>query len=320
MALNPHPATDAESSPGGSPEASPETYSETVPGLEALMDAAWPAAEREESGGWVLRAASGVTQRANSVWPRDLGGDDPHRQLAALREARLWYRKRRLPLIFQIFDGRRLAALQAVLDDEGFTRQSETLVLVRRSGAVPRADSSADPRADSSADPSAGSGAGAVANSGDWDPAVEISSEPSAEWLELWWSVDGRGGADELAVARRILAGCPALYALVRDDGGAPAAVARLALPGTGPGGPTGPSWGGLYCMATRPDARRLGHGGRIIRALLREGGNRGVTGYWLLVMASNAGARSLYARAGFREAGRYLYRQDRPKRHLTGC
>jgi ribosomal protein S18 acetylase RimI-like enzyme len=36
--------------------------------------------------------------------------------------------------------------------------------------------------------------------------------------------------------------------------------------------------------------------------------------------MASNTGARELYARAGFREAGRYLYRQDRPKRHLTGC
>lgn len=304
MALSPHPATDAESSPDVSPEVSPEAYAETIPGLEALMDAAWPAAEREESGGWVLRAASGVTQRANSVWPRDRGSDDPHRQLAALRDARLWYRKRRLPLIFQIFEGPRQAALQAVLDDEGFTRQSETLVLVREPGAEPRADSSAASGADY----------------GVPDAAVEISSEPSAEWLDLWWSIDGRGGADELAVARRILARCQALYALVRDDGGTPAAVARLALPGTGPAGPTGPTWGGLYCMATRPDARRLGYGGRIVRALLREGGARGVAGYWLLVMASNAGARSLYADAGFLEAGRYLYRQERPKRHLTGC
>lgn len=300
MALSPHPATNAEPCR----EAHPEANSEAIPGLEALMDAAWPAAEREESGGWVLRAASGVTQRANSVWPRDLGGDDPHRQLAALREARVWYRKRRLPLIFQIFDGPCQAALQSVLDDEGFTRQSETLVLVRRSGAAPGEEPGAEPGADS----------------GVPDPAVEISSEPSAEWLDLWWSVDGRGGDDELAVARRILAGCPALYALVRDDGGTPAAVARLALPGAGPTGPTGPTWGGLYCMATRPDARRLGYGGRIIRALLREGGARGVSGYWLLVMASNAGARNLYAHAGFREAGRYLYRQERPKRHLTGC
>ena len=76
----------------------------------------------------MLRAASGVTQRANSVWPRD-PGDDPHRLPAALREARLWYRDRRLPLIFQIFGGPRNAPLNAVLDEEGFTRQSETLVL-----------------------------------------------------------------------------------------------------------------------------------------------------------------------------------------------
>ncbi|HEX9088990.1 MAG TPA: GNAT family N-acetyltransferase, partial [Arthrobacter sp.] len=46
----------------------------------------------------------------------------------------------------------------------------------------------------------------------------------------------------------------------------------------------------------------------------------RGLAGYWLLVMASNAGARELYVRAGFQAAGRYLYRQERPKRHLTGC
>jgi GNAT superfamily N-acetyltransferase len=233
-------------------EAGPEANPLAIPGLEALMDAAWPAAEREESGGWVLRAASGVTQRANSVWARDPGHDDPHRQLAALREARLWYRNRRLPLIFQIFEGPRHAALHAMLDDEGFTRQSETLVLVR----------------------------GPWAESGDSDPGVEISAEPSTEWLELWWSVDGRGGADELAVASRILAGCPALYALVRDDSGEPAAVARLALPKAGP---SGPGWGGLYCMATRPDARRRGYGGRVVRALLHEGGPaawRG-TGCW---------------------------------------
>ena len=155
------------------------------------------------------------------------------------------------------------------------------------------------------------------ADSGDPDPAVEISAEASAEWLDLWWSVDGRGGAAELAVARGILEGCPAVYALVRDDGGVPAAVARLALPETEPGGP---GWGGLYCMATRPDARRRGYGVRVVRALLREGDARGLDGYWLLVMASNTGARDLYAQAGFRESCRYFYRQERPKRHLTGC
>ncbi|WP_427131339.1 GNAT family N-acetyltransferase [Pseudarthrobacter sp. S9] len=261
------------------------TDPDVVADIETLMDAAWPAAEREESG-WVLRAASGVTQRANSVWVRSEPENTTHGRLAALRNARLWYRSRRLPVIFQVFDDRHYDALNAVLDGEGFTRQSETLVLVRDAGAE-------------SLEPDAG---------------VEISAEPSAEWLELWWGVDGRGGEAGLAVARGILEGCPALYALVRDDDGGAAAVGRLAVP------PVQPRWGGLYCMATRPEERRRGHAARIIRALLSEGQARALCGYWLLVMASNAGARDLYARAGFREAGRYLYRQERPKRHLTGC
>jgi ribosomal protein S18 acetylase RimI-like enzyme len=256
------------------------------------MDAAWPAAERQESGGWVLRAASGVTQRANSVWPRSEPAGTPHDRLASLREARLWFRSRRLPLIFQVFDDPRYAALNAVLDKEGFTRQSETSILARDAGGAP-----------------------AEAGAGSAGTGVEISERPSGEWLRLWWSVDGRGDEAALAVARNILEGCPALYALVRDDDGVPAAVGRLAVP---PGGADGR--GGVYCMATRPDARRRGHAARVLRALLGEGAARGLAGYWLLVMASNAGARELYARAGFAEAGRYLYRQERPKRHLTGC
>lgn len=218
-----------------------------VPGIEAQMDVAWPAAEREESGGWVLRAASGVTQRANSVWPLEPGADGPA-QLAALRHARLWYRARRLPLIFQVFDDPRSAPLNILLDAEGFTRQSETLIMARDGGG-----SAARPR------------------------GVGISTEPSPEWLRLWWSVDGRGDDAALEVARGILTGCPSLYALVRDDDGVPAAVGRLALPG-GAGGASKP-WGGLYCMATRPDARRRGHASAVLQALLNEGTRRGLAG-----------------------------------------
>ena len=261
-----------------------------MPWLEALMDAAWPAPDRAESGGWVLRAAGGVTQRANSVWPRSEPAGTDHGRLALLREARAWYRSRRLAVIFQVFHDPRNEDLNAVLDGEGFTTQSETLILERESG---------------------GDGAGDGAGAG---VGVELSVEPSAEWLRLWWSVDGRGGVESLATARRILEGCPSIYALVRDDGGLPAAVGRLALPA----GDT--ARGGLYCMATRPDARRRGYANRVLRALLGAGEAHGVDGFWLLVTVANSGARELYARAGFREAGRYFYRQERPKRHLTGC
>jgi ribosomal protein S18 acetylase RimI-like enzyme len=231
-----------------------------------------------------------VTQRANSIWPRTEPDGRPDENPALLREARAWYRSRRLPVIFQVFDNARTDALNAFLDAEGFTRQSETLILVAHGDAgtpVP-------------------------------EPGVELSAGPSAEWLRLWWSVDGRGGEDALATARKILEGCPALYALVRDDDGVPAAVGRLAIPPARRGGPG--DWGGLYCMATRPEVRRRGYGARVLNALLQAGAAQALDGYWLLVTAANRGAQEMYAAAGFREAGRYFYRQERPKRHLTGC
>jgi ribosomal protein S18 acetylase RimI-like enzyme len=178
---------------------------------------------------------------------------------------------------------RRHTSLNELLDAEGYTRQSETLVMHLGSAATAPASSS----------------------------GAEVLPEPSEEWLQLWWSVDGRGGFEELDVARGILTGCPSFYALVRDDAGVPAAVGRLALVA---------GYGGLYCMATRPDARRQGFARRIIDALLSEGQAQGLSGYWLMVTASNLAGQELYGQAGFSEAGRYLYRQERPKRHLTGC
>lgn len=268
----------------------PSPVQPAPPGLEAAMDAAWPAPDRHEAGSWTLRAAAGVTQRANSIWPRseEYGGDRCSDDLPGLlREARAWYRSRRLPVIFQVFDTPAASGLHELLDAEGFTRQSETLVMTR---------SAMDARIP----------AGVT-------PAVELATEPSGEWLRVWWEVDGRGGEDSLAVAETILRGCPSVYALVRDRGGRASAVGRLALP-------RGSGQGGLYCMATLPDARRQGFAAAILQALLQAGSERGVDGFWLLVTAANRGAQELYAHAGFREAGRYLYRQERPRRALTGC
>ncbi|MEW1805070.1 GNAT family N-acetyltransferase [Pseudarthrobacter sp. NPDC080039] len=255
--------------------------------LENAMDAAWPALEKQAAGGWILRAAEGVTQRANSVWPRDLSGHSEQNLPALLREARSWYRSRRLPVIFQLFDTPAASALHQLLDAEGFTSQSETLVMTRRATDV-RVPAGAR-------------------------PAVELSMEPSQEWLRVWWTVDGRGGEDALAVAGKILRGCPSLYALARDDDGRPAAVGRLALP-------AGSNQGGLYCMATLPEARRRGFAAAILQALLQAGAEHGAAGFWLLVTAANHGAQKLYAKAGFRETARYVYRQERPRRALTGC
>jgi ribosomal protein S18 acetylase RimI-like enzyme len=140
---------------------------------------------------------------------------------------------------------------------------------------------------------------------------VEFLDQPDDEWLALWWSVDGRGGAEELDTARAILTGCPSVYALVRNDDGVPAAVGRLAM---------GQGTGGIYCMATSASQRRRGYASALLQALLSEGAARGLDDFWLLVTAANQAARQLYSGAGFEESCRYLYRQQRPRRALTGC
>lgn len=251
--------------------------------LEGLMDRAWPACDQEDTGTWVLRASHGVTQRANSVWPRDPSGADGDVS-AAVRAASEWYRRRRLPLIFQVFDDARSADLNAVLDRARFTRQSETLIMVRGTRDL--------------------QGAPPVT-------PVELAPEPSKEWLHLWWSIDGRGGDRELETARAILSGCPSVYALVRDDDGQPAAVGRLALAA---------GWGGIYSMATSAAHRRRGYASRVLAALLTEGRRLDLQGFWLLVTAANHGAQGLYRRAGFTDSGSYVYRQAPLQRALSGC
>ncbi|MFJ5957177.1 GNAT family N-acetyltransferase [Paenarthrobacter sp. NPDC092416] len=253
--------------------------------IETLMDRAWPASEREDTGGWVLRASHGVTQRANSVWPRVPSSSDADGAAIAgsIRSATQWYQRRRLPLIFQVFDDSRSSNLNAALDERRFTRQSETKIMVR--------------------------GADGLALT---EPAgVELSEEVSEEWLQLWWSVDGRGGERELNVARGILTACPSLYAMVRDDDGVPAAVGRLALVD---------GWGGLYSMATSATHRRRGYATQVLDALMAAGAARGLHGFWLLVTAANQGAQSLYSRSGFEERGSYLYRQAPLTRAPGGC
>lgn len=131
---------------------------------------------------------------------------------------------------------------------------------------------------------------------------VDVTEAPDQDWLDLWWAVDGRGDAGALAIVVKILSGGPALYATIRDDQGA-VAIGRLALVG---------EWGGVYCMAVRPDARRRGLGARVLDGLFAAGRARGVTRTWLHVLAHNTAARRLYQRAGYTEVAQYHYRSHR--------
>jgi N-acetylglutamate synthase len=237
--------------------------------FDELMRAGWPSIEEVQVDGWIARFAHGVTQRANSVLPLTAPTDFD----AALTRVEALYAERSLPTIFQLDPD---SDLDRTLAHRGYTAGSPTVILA------------------------------ADLDEGRSHTEVEIAETPDQRWLDLWWAVDGRGGPDELAVARKILAGGPAIYATIGE-----AAVGRLALVG---------EWGGLYCLAVRPDARRQGLGATLLAGLLAAGRKRGVTRSWLQVRAENSAARRLYQRAGYTEVARYHYRshtRQEPVQHV---
>jgi len=162
--------------------------------LDRLAAEAWPAIEVVERRGWRLRAAAGVTRRANTALPLGAGaltGDALDEQLHAVTG---FYADRSLPARVQVSD----PLLDTQLAARGWQLESPTLVL---SGPLSRGESPV---------------------------AATVTPVPDEAWLACWWAVTGLGGERELDVARRCLAGIasPAGYASVRIDGDV-VAVAR---------------------------------------------------------------------------------------------
>lgn len=263
--------------------------------LEGLMDLAWPALETSTANGWKLRSAGSVTQRANSVWPQASPADLP----GALAEVTNWYAARRQAVIFQLTHRPENAALDEFLDGQRYSCQSETIIMT--AGTMTSSTMTT------------------AAHQGPQDSGesrIELSDTPTQEWLELWWGIDGRGGAPERAIARTIMLGTPSIYASAMDGQGRTVGTGRLAVPGSD----GGPGWGGIYSMAVHPSVRRLGVASAVVNALMDAGFKAGLGNYWLMVTAANTGARELYGRAGFVEVGRYHYRQAPLRRAPSAC
>jgi GNAT superfamily N-acetyltransferase len=228
--------------------------------LDGLVAAAWPAPSVQDIGGWLLRHAGGVTKRANSVLPLE----DPGDLDAAVSRAERFYGGHGLPTVFSVSEHARPDGLDAVLEARGYERVDPTLGMVADIDGRYERD------------------------------GVEIVEAPSDDWLDVWWSVDGRY-PHQLPTAKRILSGVRAGYAFL--DG---AAVGR--------GVPQG-EWLGIYAMAVLPEARRRGLGRRVLRALLDWGREQGCERAYLVVVEANAAARAMYAAEGFAVSGGYHYR-----------
>ncbi|MGA4996246.1 GNAT family N-acetyltransferase [Nonomuraea bangladeshensis] len=160
-------------------------------------------------------------------------------------------------------------------------------------GAMPGLDEELERRGYELVDPTLVMTAGSLAP---WrGERVRIEDQPWADWLDTWWAVDGRYESG-LAHAARVCAGVPAWYAAYEEHG------ETLAVGRAVPQGATL----GVYCMATRPEARRRGLARTILRALAHHAGTGSA---YLVTTAPNEAAQALYRSEGFEVAARYHYR-----------
>ncbi len=239
--------------------------------IDSLMNQGWPAAHSTELDGWVVRRNAGVTLRANSVLPAgapfDLG--------KALDYVENLYAAHDIAPSFQISPAVQPSDLDAQLEARGYEVRNPTLVQCAEiSDVLAKLPASA--------------------------VEVNISTAPTADWLDCWWAIDGRdGGEAARTAAEQILTRGRALYAVV-PDGESAKAIGRLALVDDA---------AGLYCLAVDERFRRQGLASAIIHALLHAATTSGVRWVWLSVLENNTAARTLYDHLGFRTASRYHYR-----------
>ena len=265
--------------------------------LETIALHAWPAAEIVDLDGWRLRHASGVTRRANSVWPNVAAGRLSLDAKIAAAEA--FYANRGQPVIFQISPAAQPPELDAILAARGYAHHAPTLVqtaglteIFRRGGAE-RQRNAEEEKEQASAHL-------CVSAPPRQNFAVTLAAAFDAGWFDLY-CIGEEAPPAQAAVRQAILQRItqPCAYATVHRDG---AAIA-VAL------GVTEGAWLGVFNVVTLPAYRRQGAARALLAALAAWAQEQGATRAYLQVMERNTPAQALYAGLGFATAYSYHYR-----------
>lgn len=237
--------------------------------LERVAARHWRGTEEEWLGGWLLRAAEGLTGRANSALPLA----DPNMPLDdAVAAVTAWYRARGLaPMIAVPLP---LEELDIYLSERKWvTRSGPAFVMTADLVNV------APP-------PELSAGA-----------AFRIDAEPDDEWLRLYHY---RGQAQQPPIIKKLLVSAEFQTFVSVRSGGEAIAVGRLSI---------AEGWAGITAVEVDPAHRRRGLGSALTQAICVEAATRGIRRAFLQVEIANTAAQALYQRCGFRCSHRYQYR-----------
>ena len=239
---------------------------EQLAAIEAAAVRSWPALETADVEGWLWRYASGGSLRANSVSALAFHGGD---FAAAVAEIERRYRCKGAPCRFNITEVSAPSDLDARLAAMGYERGEPHATMAKAVAAANRAPAD-----------------------------VELSTEPTPEWLAIYLS---GLTPNRRAVAPAILAGIPAprRFFACRRAGQVVASGLSVA------DGPLA----SVQCMATLASARRQGCAQAVLSAIEAWAAAQGCTHLYLQVETANVGAVALYESFGFGIAGRYHQR-----------
>ncbi|MCG6857124.1 MAG: GNAT family N-acetyltransferase [Salaquimonas sp.] len=242
--------------------------------MEAVAFRSFPATTTYFDGTWAIRLTAGhPAKRLNSVNPLDPSdtADLSERIETAARRFEAYGR----PLIFR-HSPLAPKALESLLEERGWKRFEESLVMTGDLKSMPLAD------------------------------AVDrVPLQDTVAWVDAADELEGGSSGHEtnknraglLEVISHIEAEV-GLFALFDQDG-APLSVVRCVRDR---------ELAGIFDLATHEDHRREGHGAAVLKSALKWASGRGATTAWLQVVADNAPAVALYRLLGFEEIYRYTY------------
>jgi N-acetylglutamate synthase len=245
--------------------------------VDQLAADAWPAATVQLVDGWLLRHTPGVARRrSNSALPPPSAARATPAQRARLLDlAERFYADRAQPTVVQVSPAELHHRLDHELAARGYRRQAPTRVLTTPIDRLPAGRPPAP------------------------DLALSVGEAVTPRWLAAWTAIEAR--ADAAATGRLVLARVgPQAGFLTATHGTEVLGVAMLVVER---------GWAGLFCMATRPEARGRG----VATAMARHGAGwaagHGARHLYLQVEEDNRPALRLYTRLGFRPSHHYHYR-----------
>ena len=249
--------------------------------LEATAARGWRARTvQTSSDGWLLRADSGWTGRANSA----LALRTLRRPLAAaLTEVGDFYREHGLPVQISV-PLPAGAGLDAALAAAGWSVVDVSDVMTGRLDLMTAVAGMASPAI-----------------------SVEMSASPSTQWLS---TARYRGGPLPDGAPALLERHDHALFASALTDGRA-VGVARGALDD---------GWLGITLLDVEQAYRRRGVASALLRRLAAEARQRGATRMYVQVSTDNAAAIAVYRALGLHRHHSYVYRSPPPThRHRPG-